>query len=253
MNKIVWFYVCLLIVGCKNAQHSKLRIAVAANMQYVMEEIINEFEKNTSESCELIVGSSGKLMAQILEGAPYDIFISADKKYVDPLFESGTSAEPQKFARGRLVLWSIHQSDNFDLEIEDLTKPIVERIALANPKTAPYGEAAIQFLQNEELYEGVKNKLVYGESIAQVNQFIISGNVSCGLTAKSVVLLDKMVGKGSWIDISPSNHQPIEQYIARITGDRGNSEITMKFLKFLNSEKCASILEKFGYLPSFTI
>jgi molybdate transport system substrate-binding protein len=134
------------------------------------------------------VSSSGKLTAQIRSGAPFEVFLSADTKYPDELHKAGFAAQaPKVYAYGSLVLWSREKRD-LPQNLRFLTGPQIARIAVANPKLAPYGEAAVQALTYYKLYPKVEKKLVFGESIAQVNQYVLSGAAPVGFTAKSVVL-----------------------------------------------------------------
>ena len=185
----IWLLpIVVLMISCgRNEKEGPLTIATAANMQFAMEDMIRAFEVAADISCELVVSSSGKLTAQIHEGAPFDILISADMKYPEDLYRAGlTETPPQVYAYGKLVLWSLQ--DSLELSLQALKSPNVRHVALANPETAPYGKAALEVLQYHGIYEEVREKLVFGESIAQTNQFIISKAAEAGFTAMSVVL-----------------------------------------------------------------
>ncbi len=249
-TKILLHIVSLLFLtaSCTKQDNNTLTIATAANMQFAIQEIITSFTQKTGIPCDVVITSSGKLTAQIQEGAPYDIFISADMKYPETLHKNGfTAKSPEIYAYGKLVLWSI--SDEIQPSIESLTDKQIKHIAMANPKTAPYGEAAIAVLKHAGIYDLVTDKLVYGESISQTNQFIISGAAQVGFTAKSVVLSPQMEGKGQWIAIDKNLYTPIAQGAVIIKKD-SISEATLKFYKFLFSPKSKEILENFGYLAS---
>ncbi|HXA01277.1 MAG TPA: molybdate ABC transporter substrate-binding protein, partial [Cytophagaceae bacterium] len=175
-----------LLTGSK-FQENKVTIAVAANAQYPMKEIEKQYEKETGKDIELIIGSSGKLTAQIREGAPFDIFLSADMEYPQTLYKEGlTLSEPKIYAYGSLVLWTLKDIDLLNMNV--LLLPEVKVIAIANPKVAPYGQAAIDVMNHYKLYDKAEPKLVYGESISQVNQYINSKTADIGFTAKSIVL-----------------------------------------------------------------
>lgn len=252
----IWILIVILIFSNCNKKadstQEKLLIAVAANVQFAMQEIEQDFENETGIPINQVISSSGKLTAQILQGAPYDIFISADMKYPDTLYKNGfATAPPQVYAYGTLVLWTFQ---NFDLEnaIAVLKNPAVQKIAIANPATAPYGEQTIRLLQHYNLYEQVQPKLVYGESIAQTNQYITSGACELGFTAKSIVLAPDMQGKGAWIEMDASAYAPIQQGVV-ITkfGNTQHPEASQRFFAYLFSEKGRTILEKYGYkLPT---
>ena len=174
----------------------KITIAVAANMQFAMRALTHAFEKQNGITCDLIISSSGKLTAQIKAGAPYDLFVSADMKYPEDLYKSGFALEePKIYAYGKLVLWSMDQEVKPSLAV--LKTQAIKHIACANPKTAPYGVAAVEALKHYGLYNQVKSKLVYGESIAQTKQFIISESAELSFTAKSVVLSPDLKGSGT--------------------------------------------------------
>ncbi|MEL6717251.1 MAG: molybdate ABC transporter substrate-binding protein [Bacteroidota bacterium] len=237
---------CFLLFKCKNNTISKLSIATAANMQFAMEEIIASFEEETDIECEMIVSSSGKLTAQIQEGAPFDLLVSADLKYPKSLFESGLTIEkPSIYAYGKLVLWSATPMKT--LSLENLQNPNYQHIAIANPKIAPYGLAAAEVLEHYSLLKTIEDKLVYGESIAQTNQFILSGAAPLGFTAKSVVLSPELKNKGTWIELSDSTYRPIQQAVVMLKTNPEKAEHIRQFHAYLFSPKSQQILEQFGY------
>ncbi|HYH55353.1 MAG TPA: molybdate ABC transporter substrate-binding protein, partial [Anseongella sp.] len=175
MAKVLAFltaFSCLLLAACRGGNTGELTVAAAANTRFAMEALTRSFTRETGIACRTVFSSSGKLTAQIRGGAPFDILVSADMRYPRSLFSSGyTAAAPEIYAYGRLVLWSL---DSGVIPSPDqLSSPRITHIALANPKTAPYGAAAVEVLKRHDLYEKVENKLVYGESISQTNQFTI--------------------------------------------------------------------------------
>jgi len=236
-----------LFTSCQKASSEKIVIAVAANMQVPMEAIAKEFTEKYGISCELIIGSSGKLTAQIVEGAPYDIFIAANMKYPETVYAKGRALDiPKVYAHGKLVLWSMSQDISVSINI--LRESHIRHIALANPKTAPYGAAAMEVLHHYGLFDMVENKLVYGESIAQTNQFIISKAAQIGFTAMSTVLSPQMKGKGSWIEIDASQYTPISQGVVKLNRKRTNGKEVQELYDFLFSREAKEILKDFGYL-----
>lgn len=246
---IIVMYCAFLIGGCKVPIPNSLMIAAASNMQFALEDLVPAFEAKHGISCHVILGSSGKLAAQISEGAPYHIFISADKKYTEFLDERGKSASiPFVFAQGQLVIWSLNLPITNTTSIFDA--PEVQRIAIANPQTAPYGVAATNFLSNINKIEKIKSKLVYGESVSQVNQFILSGAADVGLTAKSVVLSEHMKKVGSWMDLDSALYKPIGLYAMSINGSKEQSANVQLFSSFLKSEEAKEIMRRYGYLCS---
>lgn len=215
-------------------------------MQFAINELVDNYAKISGIECEIIISSSGKLTAQINEGAPFDVFVSANMKYPNDLFEKGlTLGKPKIYAHGKLVLWSM--KNEITPSIQLLENDIVKHIAIANPKTAPYGNAAIEVLNHYHIFEKLQSKLVYGESIAQVNQFVNSQAAQIGFTAKSVVLSPKMINKGKWIEIDESIHSPIAQGIVCLKSDSIKENLALKFSDFLFSKKGKEILNTFGY------
>ena len=234
-----------LLVACKSGKQEKLTIATAANMQWALNELIQEFSRESGINCEMIVSSSGKITAQINEGAPFDVFLSADMRYPETLFQSGlTTATPIIYAYGGLVLWTGTKEIKPSMDL--LLDNKIVHIALANPDIAPYGKASVQVLNYYNIYEQVERKLVFGESISQTNQFIASGAAEIGFTAKSAVLSPSFLTKGSWAEIDPEAYTPIAQG-AVIIKSSDQMESSEKFIEFLISDKSKEILNKFGY------
>src|SRR4051794_13855929 len=158
------FYVLLLSAVTSFAQN-KLTVAAAANVQFVLNELAKDFKSSTGIETDIILNSSGKLTAQIKEGAPYDVFVSADMKYPKELYKSGYSIDsPKVYANGLLVLWTMQTGIKPIEDLSVLTSDAVKKIAIANPQTAPYGEASVETMNYYKVYDKVKNKLVYGES-----------------------------------------------------------------------------------------
>jgi len=247
LKTFVGFLILLLILGCNDQDKDSITIAAAANMQFAIEKIAQVFSEQTGIHTELVIASSGKLTAQIKEGAPYDIFVSANTKYPKEIYDNTLAIAPPKvYAQGQLVLWSVH--DHIQLSLSGLTDPSIQHIAIANPKTAPYGEATMRVLRDIDLYEAVKHKLVYGESIAQTNQFIISQSAEVGFTAKSVVMSSHMKSKGQWIGLDRKGYQLIEQSVVVIKKENKDITNAQRFYAFLFSEEAKEILEDFGYL-----
>lgn len=234
------------LFACHSPTPEAITIATAANVQYAMDTLTARFSRQTGIPCQVIVSSSGKLTAQIREGAPYDLLVSADMKYPQSLYEAGkTLSPPQVYARGTLVLWSTLEGP--PPSIESLTAPAVQHIALANPQTAPYGRSALEVIQHQGLEATLRPKFVFGESISQCNQFILSGAAQVGFTAKSVVLSPSIAGKGRWTEIDPSTYTPIDQGAVLIRREGQQTEKARAFLEFLFSPEAQHILTRFGY------
>ncbi len=245
---VIGIILITLVYACNGANNepAKITIAAAANTQYTLQPIIEKFTEKTGISCELIIGSSGKHTAQIIEGAPFDVFVSADMKYPSELYKKGfTTTPPEIYAYGKLVLWTM--VDGLPISIENLNDSAIKHIALANPKTAPYGQAAVEVLKKYRLLYSLENKLVYGESVAQTNQFIYSKSAEIGFTAQSVVLSPEMKGKGNWVLIDDSSYTPISQGVVVINQPERNNSQAYKFYKFLFSKEAKIVLKDFGY------
>lgn len=232
----------------ENGETPALRIATAANAQFAMDALVQAFQEDHGIRLESMVSSSGKLMAQIEQGAPYDIFVSADTVYPNALLQRGGAVDTVRiYAYGALVLWTIKPL-NMHKELALCLDPEVKKIAVANPRTAPYGQQAINLLNKYFLLDKIESKLVFGESIAQINQYVMSGACDLGFTAKSVVMSPEMKGKGDWIELSPSAYDPIAQgaVITRY-GMENHPEESKAFYDFLFSEKGRRILHNYGY------
>ena len=244
---------CLLWLFLLPPQHAvfsqDLLVAVAANVQFAMEALQTAFMEESGLQIKTVVGSSGKLTAQIENGAPFDLFLSADMKYPQELYRAGLAVDtPRVYARGALVLWSLTGLD-LDRDIPAiLNDPAVEKIAVADPRLAPYGAEALQVLQFYGIFETASPKLVYGRSIAQVNQYITLQTVAVGLTAKSVVLSPELQETGAWIAIDPRAYSPIDQGVVILKHGRDNRpEAARRFYAFLFSSPAQAIFSRYGY------
>ena len=223
-------------------------VAAAANVQYVLEELRVEFKKNTGIELKIITSPSGRLTAQIENGAPFDIFLSADTKYPEFIYKKGLAYQPPKiYAYGQLVLWTMKDVD-LSKGVEVVADSSVRKIAVANPKTAPYGQQAVNAMAYYKLHKAVERKLVFGGSIAHVNQFIFSRAVDVGFTAKSSVLAPNVAGKGKWIEVDPKAYHPIAQGAVILRhAQEENFQAAKQFYDFLFSDKAKEIFKKFGY------
>lgn len=218
-------------------------------MQYATQEIANRFTEKFGIPCHLVFSSSGKLMAQIKEGAPYDIFLSADIKYPNELFKTKLTLEPPKiYASGKLVLWTVNENISPSLEI--LSSETIEHIAIANPKTAPYGIAAYSILEGLEDFSLIEAKLVYGESISQTNQFIQSNAAEIGMTALAVVKSEQLSETGRWQEVPAELYRPIDQAAVIIDNSSTHREQAKQFFQYLFSDEARKVLKDFGYSVS---
>lgn len=236
----------ILLFSCGQKEKAKLTIATAANVQFAMKELVELFTQEEGIPANIVISSSGQLTAQIKQGAPFDLFVSANMKYPEELYRSGfTTGAPAVYAYGKLVLWTAEEAIN--PSIDSLDSPSINHIALANPKNAPYGQAGVEVLQHYQVFDKVASKLVYGESISQTNQFIVSGAAEIGFTAKSVVVSPTLVEKGKWIEIDQNTYTPIAQGVVIIKKDDQIITEAEKFYSFLFSQKAKAVLEKYGY------
>jgi molybdate transport system substrate-binding protein len=239
-----------LIACCSSmARADGLTVAVAANVRYAFDDLQAEFKKQTGHELKPIYNSSGKLAAQILNGAPFDVFLSADMEYPQKLYEQRVIDSPPKvYAYGTLVLWTMKDLDLTHWQ-SVLVGPAVSKIAIANPKTAPYGRETMRALAFYKLDASLQPKLVLGESIAQTNQYIHSKAADAGFTAKSVVLSPEMKGQGKWIEVPKEAYQPIAQGAVILKhGQTAHPELARQFYDFLFSSKARAIFERYGYM-----
>jgi len=229
---------------------AKLTVAVAANMQYAMQDLITEFNKTDKTTIDVVLGASGKLTQQIRNGAPFDIFISADTAFPQKLADGRFTLEPPKvYAQGLLVLWSVRPAIQPAKDLKLLLGANIKSIAIASPATAPYGSAAEFILKKYGLYDKVSSKLVTGESISQTSQFIVTQNADIGFTAKAIVISTEMQGKGKWVELNGRDYPPIKQSAALLKYARQHNEAgARKFYNFLYGAKAKAILTKFGYI-----
>ena len=240
------FLLFAILLSC-NAEHkNKLRIAVAANLQFAMPELVSDFSNRTGVECEIIISSSGKLTAQIIEGAPFDLLLSADMKYPQELYKRDfTLFEPDIYAFGNLILWTLHE--DIEPDLQTLLSDQVSYIAIGNPKTAPYGISALEVIRRSGMEEKLNKKLVYGESVAQTNQFIISKSVDLGFTSKSVVMSKQMKGQGHWAEIDKNLYSPMAQGMVVLKSRKAFETRAIQFRDYMLSSEGKEILHKFGY------
>jgi len=227
----------------------ELKVAVASNFYPTMKVIAKEYELKTAGSTGhhkvvLIPGSSGKHYAQIMNGAPFDIFFSADIKRPRMLEQEDRIVAGTRFtyALGKLILWS-SIDDYVDPKGEVLNKKDFRYLAIANPKLAPYGKSAEEALRSLNLWTNLKDRLVRGENIAQTFQFINSGNAKLGFVAYSQIMNPNLFSDGSFWKVPQSIYKPIEQQAVLLK----DSDIGKEFLSFVKSEESLSIIYESGY------
>ena len=226
-----------------------IRIAVAANVSYAIEDLKHEFSKTYPDTkVQVILGSSGKLTAQIKNGAPYQLFMAANMKYPEALYEEKTAVtKPLVYAEGTLAYLSVKPQD-FSKGMALLKEPQIKRIAVANAKTAPYGKATEDALKNAKVYDEVKVKLIFAESASQTVSYTVTA-ADIGFIAKSS-LYSKQMKKykegENWEEVNPKLYTPIEQGVVILKRGESNSEVKA-FYDFMFSDEAKKILKKFGY------
>ena len=227
---------------------SSLKVAVAANVRFAFDELAKEYEKTSGVKVHAIVSSSGKLTAQIQHGAPFDLFLSANMKYPEYLYEKKlATSKPKIYAYGTLVLWSLNK--NIDVSLEGLKNKNIKKIAVPNPKTAPYGVQGLKIFEKYGLKKLLYSKIVFGESVSQTNQYIYSRSADIGITAKSVVMSKNMKGKGVFKELNTDDYSPIKQGIVILKyGDRKNKKESLAFYNFIFSKEAQQILKRNGYI-----
>ena len=245
MKKIFLVFILTLM----GVRAGNINIAVAANVGYVIDALKKEFKSlHPKINVQVILGSSGKLTAQVKHGAPYDLFLSANMKYPDALFDNHLAVhKPVVYAQGGLAILSLKKR-NYCAEIFVLKSPDIKKIAIANPKTAPYGVATVEALKNARLYKKLKNKFVYGESISQTITYAITA-ADIGIVAKSSLYAPQMLQYKEaihWTDVDENLYTPIAQGMVILKRAEGNVEVKA-FYDFMLGSKAKKILRHFGY------
>jgi molybdate transport system substrate-binding protein len=244
--------VCALLVA--QAVHAeKLTIAAAADLKFAMDAMVTMFKAaNPDAEISIVYGSSGKFQTQIRQGAPYDLFFSADIAFPRELAKAGFAASGvQPYALGRIVLWST-SLDATRMTLESLSDPKITRIAIANPKHAPYGMRAEEALRASNLWGQVESKLVYGENIAHTAQFVQTGNAQVGIIALALAVNPDLARKGGYWLIPDTLHAPLEQGFIVTKRAIGNSA-AMRFANFMGGQAARTTMNQYGFvLPGDT-
>jgi molybdate transport system substrate-binding protein len=228
-------------------------IAAASDLTYAITEIAANFEKATGCRVQMSMGSSGNFLTQIENGAPFDLFFSADIAYPKKLEGEGLAAPggTYVYAVGKIVLWTRNDSRaDIGKGLAALSDPAFHKIAIANPAHAPYGRAAEEALRKTGVWESVKDRLVLGEDISQAAEFVQSGNADAGIIALSLVLSPAMKGQGRTWQIPENLYAPIEQGAAVLRAAK-NPQAAQQFLSYIKLPATAALLEQYGFvLPS---
>jgi len=247
LTKIAIFFV--LTLAAQLASPQELTIAAAADLQFAMFDLGARFQKESGIAVKLLYGSSGNFTQQIQNGAPFDMFFSANLDYPKQLEAAGLT-EPGTFygyAKGKLVIWVPNESKlDLSLELQALLDPAVSKIAIANPQHAPYGKAALAALQQEKIYDRVKQKLVLGDNISQAASFVTSGAADVGIVALSLALSPNMRDRGRYVAVPSGDYPAIEQACVILRSSK-NKAAARKFLDFIKTPAARQVLLDYGF------
>ena len=233
----------------KNIQ--SVKVAAASDLKFAMEELAAQYEKNTGQKITLVFGSSGQFATQLLQGLPMDVFLSADENLVFKLAEAGKTRDRGRvYALGRIGLFVPHSSPlKADGSLKDLAAAIqdgrLQKLAIANPEHAPYGERARQALQHVGLWTAVQSKLVLGENISQAAQFTLSGSAQAGIIAQSLALAPAMADKGRFELIDAKSHQALVQRMVMLKSASASAQL---FYDYLASPQAQAVLIRYGFV-----
>lgn len=243
-------FVCSLLFAA-TVHAERITIAAAADLKFAMDEIVSTYKQtHAGDEVEVIYGSSGKFYTQIQQGAPYDLFFSADITLPRELDKAGLAlSEVRPYALGRIVLWSANL-DARKMTLTNLTDPKIVHIAIANPKHAPYGKRAEEALRASGLWEKVQSKLVYGENIAHTAQFVQTGNAQVGIIALALAVNPELAKRGGYWLIPDKLHEPLEQGFV-ITKRAKDNALAKRFAEYMDSKPARTVMVKYGFvLPS---
>jgi len=242
-------------IGVSAQARRALTVAAASDLQAALPEIVKRFEREANALVRVSFGSSGNFFAQIQNGAPYDVYLSADIDYARQLVASKHAEESSlyRYATGRIVLWA-RKDSGIDMTngVRGLTDPRITRIAIANPKHAPYGRAAEAALRYEKVYDAVRSRLVLGENISQTAQLVDSGNASVGIIALSLAVSPALRATGTYTEIPMTAHPPIEQAAVVVSASR-NKALARELIAYLGRPEVLELLRRLGFMPAQTV
>jgi molybdate transport system substrate-binding protein len=245
----LFLFVAALLLAAPRDAGAQIAVAAASDLQTVMPEIVSRFQGASGQTVRVSFGSSGNFVSQIQNGAPFDVFLSADHAYIAQLVESGHAVGPSvvEYAEGRLAIFTRRDSGiDISRGLSALADPKVRRIALANPEHAPYGRAAVSALQKAGIYDRVRSRLVLGENVSQAAQFAQTGSAEVGLIALPLTRAPAMQNGGISVEVPADLYPPIRQTGAVLTRS-GQKEIGTRFLAFLKGTEGAAILRASGF------
>lgn len=249
MRKLLLLLLCVASLASE-LPAQELTVAAAADLNYAMKNLAARFEQKSGEKVSLSLGASGNLYSQIQNGAPYDLFLSADAEYPRKLAAAGLieKGSLRTYAVGHLVLWAAYASrlDPQELKMNLLVQPSVQKIAIANPEHAPYGRAAMAALEHFGLKAKIADKLVLGENVSQAAQFVQVGSAQAGLIPLSLALSPAMKRAGTYWEVPPDSYPAIEQVAGMLSASK-HKKAAQAFVEFLSSPEGATVLQQYGF------
>jgi molybdate transport system substrate-binding protein len=250
MRQLLLFLSLCIALSPNILRAEEITIAAASDLSFAFKELVSEYETASRNQVKLTFGSSGNFFAQIQHGAPFDLYFSADISYPKKLEEAGliVPGSLYRYAIGRIVLWTRHKSSlDVTQGFSAIRQPSVKNIAIANPKHAPYGRAAVAAMEHFKVHDTVKDRLVLGENVSQAAQFVESGAADIGIIALSLALAPAMSTKGTYWEIPPEAHPPLEQGAVIIKASK-RADSAKQFLEFVKSRQGVAIMKRYGFV-----
>ena len=247
--KFVLASASLVVLALQICAAQDLTVAAASDLQFAMRDLTASFQKQTGKTVRVSYGSSGNFFQQLQNGAPFDMFFSANVDHARKLEASGLT-EPgslYQYAKGKIVLW-VPKHSKLDLKsgLAALLDPSVKKVAIANPQHAPYGQAAEAALKKEGLYQKVIPKFVLGENISQTASFVVSGAADAGIVALSLAVSPNMKDKGRYVEIPASEYPAIDQACVIMKAAK-SKDAARSFLEFIKSAEAQGLFERYGF------
>jgi molybdate transport system substrate-binding protein len=255
MKRLIWFWTGILALALSPLSvparaAGELTIAAAADLQFAMRALIQGFERKSGARVRLVLGSSGNLTTEIEHGAPFDLFFSADVEHAEELAKNGMAVPGSliRYAVGRLVVF-VPPGSQLDFQRQGLTalkNPAVRKIAIANPRFAPYGQAAVAALRHAGVYETLEPRIVMGEDVSQTTQFVVSGNAQAALTALALMLAPGAKPPGRYWLVPLKDYPPLDQAAVIVNNSR-QKQLARAFLAYIQTPQAQSIFSRYGF------
>ena len=249
MRQLLLIFSLFIIMDSDILRAEEITIAAASDLSFAFKELISAYEAASGNQVKLTLGSSGNFFAQIQNGAPFDLYFSADISYPKKLEEAGliVPGSLYRYAIGRIVLWTRHESPiDVTQGIAALRQSSAKTIAIANPRHAPYGRAAIAAMEHFKMYDDVKDRLVLGENVSQTAQFVESGAADIGIIALSLARAPAMRTKGTYWEIPTEAHPTLEQGAIIVKASK-RADSAKQFLEFVKSRQGVAIMTRYGF------